>query len=578
MAATELSDTVLHKGPCPKCGSKDNLVTYTDGHAHCFSPGCKHFVKPSMGGGAPGNTEGDHGSSGGKASAPQGLPQVTTPTEGLTKRKLVADTLRRYGYGLVDFKGSQVQAAPYYSMAGELAAMKLRLPSKDFPVLKGEGYPGRLNECQLFGRHVYGDRFDKRVVVTEGELDAMSVAQALDFKSACVSVNSGADGAAACLKANYLWLDRFDEIILWFDDDKPGREATEECAKLFKVGKVRIARAGEGRKDASDLLQANLPGDILQAVYSASAWRPKGIVNAADTPEDVVAPRDDDANHWAFDWPWSFVQDFMGPMKAGQVIYHVAGTGVGKTVALDELVDSIRLQGGKVGVMHFEDSRRDAKLHLMSITANRRLDIEPLEDAEMVALHGRVFGDRRIELFDPETAEWSVDAIFGYIRYMARALDCQVIVVDPLSFVVAGMDAAVDERRALDKVSRDKAALAKELGICIHVSHHLTRPDQGPSHEEGAATSLRQVRGSGGIANFASEVIGHERNQQAEGEDFLLTQLRSLKNRPRSRTGVMGVLEYNMETGRLLPSTKRFPGPGAGKRGDSPEFSATTEY
>lgn len=565
MSAEIGSDTVVSKGPCPKCGSANNNVLYADGHEHCFTPGCGHFRKSQ-------HQEGD--SEAPRSATRAGLLKVDYAP--LAKRGLELDTLRRYGYGLVAYNGQQVQAAPYYSMAGEQVAQKLRFPDKTFSFLKGEDCPSA-HECQLYGRHVFGDRFDRRVVVTEGELDAMSVAQVLNFKGAAVvSVNTGAQSAAKCLKANYLWLDRFDEIVLWLDDDEPGRLATEECARLFKVGKVRIAKAGQGFKDPSDLLQANLPGDIEAAIYKAQAWRPRGIINASETPADVLAPKADDPNAWRYDWPWEWVQDYLGPMLSGQVIYHVAGTGVGKTKALAEIEDSLRVQGAKIGLMHFEDTRRDAKLQVMTVSANRRLDIEPLPDADMATLHAQVFGAGLIELFDPETAEWTVDAILGYIRYMAKALDCKVIFVDPLSFIVAGMPGEVDERRALDKVSRDLAALAKELGICIHISHHLTRPE-GVSHEEGAPTSLKQVRGSGGIANFASVVIGHERNQQADDDGFLITQLRSLKNRPRSRTGVMGSLKYNLTTGRLKPTSDPFPGPGAGKaqRG---EFKPATEY
>ena len=45
---------------------------------------------------------------------------------------------------------------------------------------------------------------------------------------------------------------------------------------------------------------------------------------------------------------------------------------------------------------------------------------------------------------------------------------------------------------------------------------------KGTPYEEGAPTSLNQGRGSGGIANFASIVIGHERNTQAEGDGNLV--------------------------------------------------------
>ena len=29
--------------PCPKCGSKDNLARYSDGHGYCFSTGCEYW-------------------------------------------------------------------------------------------------------------------------------------------------------------------------------------------------------------------------------------------------------------------------------------------------------------------------------------------------------------------------------------------------------------------------------------------------------------------------------------------------------------------------------------------------------
>ena len=29
---------------CPKCGSKDNVGVYKDGHKKCFTPDCKYYV------------------------------------------------------------------------------------------------------------------------------------------------------------------------------------------------------------------------------------------------------------------------------------------------------------------------------------------------------------------------------------------------------------------------------------------------------------------------------------------------------------------------------------------------------
>ena len=57
-------------------------------------------------------------------------------------------------------------------------------------------------------------------------------------------------------------------------------------------------------------------------------------------------------------------------------------------------------------------------------------------------------------------------------------------------------------------------------------------------------------------------MIGHERNQQADGDAWKLTQLRALKNRPRSKTGPIVTIEYDLETGQLHRSTMTFPKPG----------------
>jgi hypothetical protein len=257
----------------------------------------------------------------------------------------------------------------------------------------------------------------------------------------------------------------------------------------------------------------------------------------------------------------------------------VAGTGIGKSALMNEIVYHLITGGAdpvtgelpdhkpKVGRLCFEDMRRDAILSLMSIHVNQRLHLRPLPIEEMRRIHREVFGTRMVEMFDPQTAEWAMEAILGYVRYMAKALECEVLEVDPLSFIAAGLDLETDERRALDKASRDLAATAKELGVAIHVTHHLKRTE-GTAHEEGAATSLNQLRGSGGMANFAAGVIGWERDQQ--GEDPFMTTGRGLKVRRAGVTGPLSILRYNPETGRYEDTPWRKGQPLPQARGFAP--------
>jgi len=94
--------------------------------------------------------------------------------------------------------------------------------------------------------------------------------------------------------------------------------------------------------------------------------------------------------------------------------------------------------------------------------------------------------------------------------------------------------------------------MVQETGIGLIVVSHLKRPD-GKGHEEGAVTSLAQLRGSGSIAQLSDMVIGLERNGQHEDPiERNTTHVRVLKNRFCGITGQACSLLYNHNTGRMI--------------------------
>jgi twinkle protein len=106
----------------------------------------------------------------------------------------------------------------------------------------------------------------------------------------------------------------------------------------------------------------------------------------------------------------------------------------------------------------------------------------------------------------------------------------------------------------------------EELGIGLILVSHLKRPE-GKGHEEGAQTSLSQLRGSGAIAQLSDIVIGLERNQQDEKQQHL-TCVRVLKNRFSGETGIACYLRYSPETGRLTEGHPDFKDETGGLNGD----------
>jgi twinkle protein len=553
-----LSSAVLSKeNDCPRCG-KDNLVIYLDGHSHCFTQGCGY------------HTPADHQHEDKVPTTPAAPPakpvklitpdEISTPTSAY--RGLKPATLKRFEYGRARFgrDKKEVDVWPIYNQDGSLWGQRIRhLDKKDFTVLQGPDAIGSINDTQPFGKTVWGDANDKRVVVMGGEIDIMSLAQVSTFKYPVVTSNSGEGATAAMLKANYKWFDRFDEIILWLDDDETGRNSMQECAPLFAIGKVKIAKMA-GFKDGNEALIAGKFAEMEQAIYAAVAWVPRGIINAADTKADLKKVGDK-PKFWHIPFPG--LQEMTGGLGRAQTSFWVAGTGIGKTTALQETLVHLHQHPEAstedpihIGYLGFEDLRLTVQLDFMSIIARQRLKLDPLPLEELERLHDLLFADRRFELFDVENAEWTFKAVMSYIRYMVKALGVNFVVLDPLSFLVAMLEGHLDERKALDAVSQQLAALSKELNVHIAVTHHLTRPAEGPGHEEGGRVSLRQVRGSGGVAMFASFVIGAERNQQHDNDEAkLITLWRVLKNRPKSTTGVASYTIYNLATGE----TKEMP-------------------
>ena len=109
----------------------------------------------------------------------------------------------------------------------------------------------------------------------------------------------------------------------------------------------------------------------------------------------------------------------------------------------------------------------------------------------------------------------------------------------------------MDERKAIDEVMTKLRTLVQETDIALIIVSHLRRPD-GKGHEEGAVTSLSQLRGSGSIAQLSDMVLGLERDSQ--NDDVAIrntTSLRVLKNRFVGMTGPACYLYWDKDTGRL---------------------------
>lgn len=518
MTSHNESEFVQHE-PCPACGSKDNLARYTDGHAYCF--GCKYYE------------------TGDGEALPSVLLRRTDliPVEfaALNKRGISEDTCRFWGYGLGKFNNQTVQVAQYVR-DGEVVAQKLRFPSKDFISI------GDTKSLPLYGMHLWRDG-GRMVTVVEGEVDALTVSQLFGNKWPVVSVPTGATGALKAFQHNLEWLEKFDSIVIMFDDDEPGRKAAKECAMLLTPGKAKIGTI-PGFKDANEAHVVGEGKKVIDAVYGAKAYRPDGVVLGGDLWDTV---NEDDAND-STPYPWSSLNEKLLGIRKGELVVLTSGTGIGKSSVCREMVCHLLRSGKKVGLLMLEESVKRTGRNLMGI----HLNTPPYFWADR-----GISEEQKREAFDATVAKVVLFDHFGSVdpenllartRYMIKSCGCDYIFLDHLSIVVSGLGDG-DERRLIDNAMTSLRSLVEETQAAMFVVSHLRRPDGDRGHEEGASTSLSQLRGSHSIAQLADAVIGLERNQQGENPNEL--DLRVLKNRFTGDTGMAGTLRYCKETGRL---------------------------
>lgn len=518
--------------PCNDCGSSDALAINDDGWTHCFS--CEARRPPESDDWAERNSEVLMHATTHDSEPVHAFEDANYRT--IIDRGISSDTAR--AYKCVQADGNTAFA--YTDDRGNIIAEKIRSAEKKFYV------NGNWKDAQLYGQHLFS-KGGKFVTIVEGEFDAMAAYQMLGSKYPVVSIRNGASSAAKDIRKQYEWIDSFENIVICFDADDPGQKAASQVAEMFG-NKAKIFKHLDGIKDACEYLQKKKMKEFSDKWWSAEQHVPDGIIVGSALLDEVMkplAPAD-------CEYPFAGVNDLTYGIRKGELVTITAGSGLGKSQFVREIVwHVLNKTEDNLGLMFLEESVRKTGLSLMSLAANQPLhlpDSDATEEEKRDAFT-KTLGTDRIYLFD-HFGSTSVDNIINRVKYLAKGLDCSYIFLDHISIVVSAQ-ASGDERKAIDEIMTRLRMVVQETGIALIVVSHLKRPDS-KGHEEGAATSLAQLRGSGSIAQLSDMVIGLERNGQAEDEtERNTTRVRVLKNRFSGTTGPASALLYSRNTGRM---------------------------
>ena len=537
---TETESEFVEHIACDECGSSDANSLYTDNHTFCFNCSTHKHGDQNAGTTTPKEPKGPAETFGGF---------IRGEYVDLRKRCISAETCRDLGYEIGTYQGQPCHIANIYNDKGQKVAQKLRLPNKEFRVL-GDLKAGGLifqEKCKPNG---------KRVVVTEGELDALSY-RTVAPSWQVVSVPNGAAGAVKAVKRSLEFLESFEEgAVFMFDSDEAGMAAARECAQLMSPNKAKICELP--LKDANEMLVSGRIADLKNAVYNARPFSPEGIVLGSDlTIKELqeVTPKGKSI-------PFAQLNGMIRGLRKRELVMVTAGSGIGKSTFTREIGYHLTVEHGqKIGYVMLEESVAKTAQAMVAIHNNTPLgDLmetpEVLTDEQWQDGYDSVVSK---SAFYDSFGSSGIDVLLSKIRYLAVGLDCDFVVLDHVSMVVSD-GAKDDERKALDELMTKLRSLVENTGIGVIAVSHIKRGSGDKSYNEGAQISLTSLRGSASLEQLSDICIALERDQQSEDQGNI-AQIRLLKNRPFGQVGPAGHLRYDVPSGRMVHHEIQEPPP-----------------
>jgi len=531
---------IKHKLPCPNCGGSDPVSMNSDNSAWCFS--CEtRFNNYEKACDSPPSEK--------TTDIKTYRNNLMNKSEGeflpLEDRGISIDTVKKYGVkSVTDYKGEIIKHLYPYYVNNEIAGYKIREQNKMF------SWKGTSQGTGLFGEQLF-KAGGKYVTLVEGECDAMAAYELLGSKWPVVSIKSGAAGAVKDVKQSLEFLEKFDSVVINFDNDAAGKAATKKVARLLTPGKAKILPLPEEFKDANEMLQKGNHHSYVAAWWNSKTYTPSGVINAKDL-RDKYFNRE---NKQSVPYPWVGLNNKLYGLRAGELVTLTGGTGLGKSSITRELEHwLIKETEDNIGIVALEEHDLRTLDCLMSIEANDRLYIDHIREKYseefLGELYSKIYDNGRVWIH-AHFGSSNIDEIFSKIRFMIIGCDCKWVIVDHLHMLVSSITEG-DERRTIDSIMTKLRSIVEETGVGLILVSHLRRVEGNRGHESGVTVGLNHLRGSQSIAQLSDCVIALERNQQADDpEESQTTHLRVLKSRYTGDVGMATHLLYNKNTGRL---------------------------
>lgn len=466
----------------------------------------------------------------------------------MESRGISAEITERYGL-TTQKDHDNILVFPFFDENGKMQFIKYR--KTDFDKEKDRNKEWSEKDCKpiLFGMDQCDVDNSGLLVLTEGQIDSLSVAEAFDGNVNAVSVPTGCNGFTW---VPYCWdfLSKFKTLIVFGDHEKDHITLLDEMQKRFK-GTVKHVRPEDYQdcKDANELLQKHGKQAVVDAVEHAVIVQNKRIKKLSEVQAKNMSEVP------GINTGIAQLDKLLGGFYFGQLIILTGERGLGKSTlgsqfivnAIDQGVTTFCYSGELMDWM-FQSwlDRQCAGHNYINTTKGPRGEDVHLIDAVALELIHKWY-DEFCFIYDNSVVNSDEDeneTILETIETAVKQYGCRMLMIDNLMTAIAD-DLSSDLYRQQSAFVRRLAEMAKRYDVIILLIVH-------PRKRTGKTFDNDEVAGSSNITNLADVVMNYSlpKDDNDEHPDRIL---QITKNRLNGRTNYDGIpLWYEEKSKRIL--------------------------
>lgn len=398
---------------------------------------------------------------------PSELKNLSQPViEWFAARGISNQTLLRYkvseGIDYMPQVNSETRTIHFnYIQNGEVFNIKFRDRDKNFKLVSG----ARLGP---YGIDVVLDNASDCVVITEGEIDAMSFYEA-GIRSA-ISVPNGASKGNQKLDwlEEYIFLFEEKKIYLACDMDDAGVSLRNELARRF--GKENCYIVEFPHKDANDTLVKEGKDRLIECFNSASPYPVEGIDDASSVSSEIFSLYEGGAPAG-----YEVYGDFI--WHPGQVTLVTGIPGHGKSTFIKNVIYKLaEMHGLKSFIYSAEEANTAFALTDMLQIASGKSFFKSEYGARIskVEIENLIpFLNEHFKYYRLSDNDLSIEGIIEKAKYMVKRFGINIMVIDNMSTVEKSMSNQTDTRHhQIKNMMNDVARFARNYGVHVFLVAH----------------------------------------------------------------------------------------------------------